>query len=176
MLRPLTVAPPSARRGAAAALLAGGLLAGCATSPPSTLDDLIAFDDRLLAESVVGGLTDAASIEALGPLRETVRVPYEAEHAEGQWDDVTFRFDGLQVTALIRREPPHEALVTGVIISSPKWPLAGGLATGMPASRIRMKMPPNPASPLRFCGLVNCIGFEVQQGRISRILVSLYAE
>lgn len=175
MLRALRQSLPYAPGCAAAALLAG-LASGCATLRPPTLDELIAFDARVLAESAAGSLTDVGSIEALGPLREKIRVPYEADHAEGQWDDVTFRFDGLQVTALVRQEPPHEALVTGIIISSPEWPLASGLAVDMPASRIRMKIPPDPGSPLRFCGLDNCLEFELVQGRISRILVSLYAE
>jgi hypothetical protein len=176
MLRALKRTPPFAPGGAAAVLIAG-LASACATPPSAdTLDALIAFDSRVLAESAAGSLTDVASIEALGLLREKVRVPYEAAHAEGQWDDVTFRFDGLQVTALVRREPPHEALVTGIVISSPEWPLASGLAVGMPASRIRMKIPPDPGLPLRFCGLDNCVEFEVQRGRISRILLSLHAE
>ena len=151
------------------------LCAGCATTPEPSLQELEAFDNWVYSAFSKANLHTAPSIRAIGKLLSESSVPYEAGHAEGEWSVTTYQFDGLTMVALVQDAQPQRALVSSIAIISSVWPLTNGLAVGMPVSKIKMPVPQND-KPLKYCGLNNCIEFGEDNGKISRIMLSLYAE
>jgi len=150
--------------------------AGCVAQPVTpSIEELEAFDAWIYSAFSMADLRTAASIRSIGTLIEESAVPYEAAHAEGRWNVTSYRFDGLKIVAIVQEAPPKKALVGTIEISSPVWPLKNGIAVGSPVSNIKMPVPPS-KSPLKFCGIHDCIEFSEYAGSISRITLSLYAE
>jgi len=151
------------------------LCAGCATTSEPSLHELEAFDSWVHSAFSKADLSTASSIRAIGKLLTESSVPYEAGHAVGKWRVTTYEFDGLTIVALVQEAQPQRALLSGIIILSSAWPLTNGLAVGVPVSKIKMPVPPSD-KPLRYCGLNECVEFGEENGQISKIMLSLYAE
>lgn len=151
------------------------LVAACAErQPPPSIAELEAFDFWIYA-AFPKDLSDETSIKALGKLLGEEAVRYEAAHAEGKWNAKAYRFDGLLITAIVQEVPPHQALVSGITITSEAWPLKSGLRVGGSVSELALPRPHHDI-PGKHCGVNNCIEVLAEQGRIREIKLSLYAE
>ena len=155
------------------------LLASCANcaaqTPLPSIEALELFDSWLYSAFSKGDLISSSHIRAIGKIVEESSVPYEMGYAEGRWNVITYRFDGLVIVAIVQETPPQRALVQRITIQNSSWPLTNGLVVGTPVSNIRMSVPPS-ENPLQYCGTNDCLEFEEEEGRISKITLSFYAE
>ena len=135
-----------------------------------------AFDNWVYEAFPVGISATEDKIIELGKLIESTEQEYSAGHAVNPLKSVTYKFHGLEVSAIVEQTETKRAHITQITISSSNWVLSNGIAIGQKLS-VLSKLPVSPLEgTLNYCGAANCIEFQAKGNIINAIKVTLYAD
>jgi|GEM_PF-1638045 len=116
-----------------------------------------------------------AEIVSLGNPMQIIDLGQEMGHDGSPVNLRKFVFDGLTISALISSAPDRTAYVYSIQVMSPEWALSDDVAVGMPASELQHLPFPANNGPYGYCGEAdNCVEFDVQDGQVLAIRISLY--
>lgn len=116
-----------------------------------------------------------SEIVSLGNPIQIIDLGQEMGHDGSPVNLRKFVFDGLTISALISADPDRAAYVYSIQVMSPEWVLSDDVTVGMPASELQHLPFPANNGPYGYCGEAdNCVEFDVKDGRIRAVRISLY--
>lgn len=135
-----------------------------------------AFDNWLYKAFSIEVPTNENNILALGELTKKTEHTYSVGHSTPPLKFVVFEFDGLTIGAVVEQTPEKRAYISEISISSRKWSISNGISVGQSSSQLSKLAVPPEEGGLEFCGLNNCLKFQVHNNKISHIQILLYVD
>jgi hypothetical protein len=141
----------------------------------NALSEAEALDQRIARALSGSSLETVEQIRELGDLQERKIGTYDVGHAEGEWHQLHFSAEGLDIDAIVHSRSPRHAMISEIRITESKWVLTDGARVGLSSEDLEWPVQDR-GSYLEVCGLNNCIQFSTRSGRIAEIHISLYVD
>lgn len=141
-----------------------------------SIEELESFDgwlyESFFAKTPV---TEKMILDIGKPVRIT-KSDYSVEHAKKSLRSVVYEFPGLEICALVEQNNEKIAHITRVKLQSKNWKLKNGISVGQSKDILASMPVASDEGTNEYCGVNNCINFEILEDRISEVEISLYAD
>ena len=133
------------------------------------------YSTWILSAFMNGKYSSDKEIRAIAELKSYSAIPDKQFYKPELRSAVTYTFDGLKISAIENNETKN-LIVFNITISKPKWSLSTGIKIGDPVTVLsNIPIPEHADKKNSFCGYDNCVTFDIKNGNISMIELSLYA-